>query len=176
MAYYVKVNGLVVESTLENGYFLINRNWVKGDKVEIHFDMEPRTLKAHSAVEADRGKVAIEQGPVVYCAEWPDSDFSVLSVILNKKPEFTVENKPELLYGINMIHTYAQVLSYDTRGRLVAKDLKLKMIPYYACAHRRNGEMAVWLLNDLSSIRPVMPPTVASERSKASGEEYVGHF
>ena len=95
-------------------------------------------------MEADRGKVAVERGPIVYCAEWPDNDFSVLSVILNKKSVFTVENKPELLYGINLIHTDAQILSYDTSGRLVAKDVKLNMIPYYAWAHRGNGEMAVW--------------------------------
>lgn len=163
LGYSVKVNGQSVESSLDKGYLAINRTWVKGDKVEIHFDMEPRTVKAHPAVEADRGKVAVERGPIVYCAEWPDNDFSVLSVILNKKPEFTVESKPELLYGINMIHTDAQILSYDTRGRLVAKDVKLNMIPYYAWAHRGNGEMAVWLSNDLSSTRPVMPPTVASE-------------
>jgi DUF1680 family protein len=163
LGYSVKVNGQSVESVLDKGYFAINRTWVKGDKVEIHFDMEPRTVKAHPAVEADRGKVAVERGPIVYCAEWPDNDFSVLSVILNKKPEFTVESKPELLYGINMIHTDAQVLSYDTRGRLVVKDVKLNMIPYYAWAHRGSGEMAVWLSNDLSSTRPVMPPTVASE-------------
>jgi len=161
--YSVKVNGQAVESSLDKGYFSINRTWVKGDKVEIHFDMEPRTVKAHPAVEADRGKVAIERGPLVYCAEWPDNDFSVLSVMLNKKPEFTVESKPELLYGINMIHTDAQVLSYDAKGRVVAKDVKLNMVPYYAWAHRGSGEMAVWLSNDLSSTRPVMPPTVASE-------------
>lgn len=163
LAYSVEVNGQIVESSLDKGYFSINRTWAKGDKVEIHFDMEPRTVKAHPAVEADRGKVAVERGPIVYCAEWPDNDFSVLSVILSKKPEFTVESKPELLYGINMIHTDAQILGYDTRGRLVAKDVKLNMIPYYAWAHRGNGEMAVWLSNDLSSLRPVMPPTVASE-------------
>lgn len=163
LAYSVEVNGQIVESSLDKGYFSINRTWAKGDKVEIHFDMEPRTVKAHPAVEADRGKVAVERGPIVYCAEWPDNDFSVLSVILSKKPEFTVESKPELLYGINMVHTDAQILGYGTRGRLVAKDVKLNMIPYYAWAHRGNGEMAVWLSNDLSSIRPVMPPTVASE-------------
>lgn len=163
LKYNVKVNGQTVEGTLEKGYFTINRTWVKGDKVEVHFDMEARTVKAHPAVEADRGKVAVERGPVVYCAEWPDNDFSVLSVILNKKPEFTVENKPDMLYGVTLIHTDAQVLSYDRKGKVVAKDVKLNMIPYYAWAHRGSGEMAVWLSNDLSSVRPVAQPTVASE-------------
>ncbi len=163
LGYTIKVNGQKVESSLEKGYFTINRAWTKGDKVEIHFDMEPRTVKANQAVQADRGKIAVERGPLVYCAEWPDNDFSVLSLILNKKPQFTIEHRPELLYGIDILATDAQLLSYDVHGRLVAKDVKLKMIPYYAWAHRGSGEMAVWLSNELSSTRPVMPPTIASE-------------
>ena len=58
LSYAIKVNGQPVESQLINGYFTITRTWVKGDKVEIHFDMEPRTVKAHPLVEADRGKVS----------------------------------------------------------------------------------------------------------------------
>jgi hypothetical protein len=163
LSYSIKINGQPVESQLTNGYFTIARTWVKGDKVEIHFDMEPRTVKAHPLVEADRAKVAIERGPVVYCAEWPDNDFSVRSAILPQKPVFTVENKPELLYGLNMIHTDAQILSYNATGKIEVKDVKLNMIPYYAWAHRGSGEMTVWLSNDLSSSRPVLPPTIASE-------------
>lgn len=163
LSYSVKVNDQLIESELINGYFTISRNWVKGDKVEIHFDMEPRTVKAHALVEADRGKVAIECGPVVYCAEWPDNDFSVLSAVLPQKPVFTVESKPGLLNGINMIHTDAQVLSYNETGKIEVNDVKLNMIPFYAWAHRGSGEMTVWLSNDLSSSRPAQPATIASE-------------
>jgi uncharacterized protein len=163
LGYTVKVNGKIVASTVEKGYFSINRAWKKGDKVEVHFDMEARTVKANPAVEADRGKIAVERGPIVYCAEWPDNDFNIFSIILNKKPEFKVESKKDLLYGINTIQTDAQSLSYDAQGKLVAKDVKLNMIPYYAWAHRGNGDMAVWLPVDLSATRPAMPPTIASE-------------
>jgi uncharacterized protein len=163
LGYIVKVNGKTVASPIEKGYFSINRAWKKGDKVEVHFDMEPRTVKAHPAVEADRGKIAVERGPVVYCVEWPDNDFNIFSIILNKKPVFSVQSKPDLLYGINTIQTDAQSLSYDAQGRLVAKDVKLNMIPYYAWAHRGSGDMAVWLPVDLSATRPAMPPTMASE-------------
>ena len=163
LGYTVKVNGKVVTSTIEKGYFSINRTWKKGDKVEVHFDMEARTVKANPAVEADRGKIAVERGPVVYCAEWPDNDFNIFSIILNKKPVFKVETKKDLLYGINTIQTDAQSLSYDTQGKLVTKEVKLNMIPYYAWAHRGSGDMAVWLPVDLSATRPAMPPTIASE-------------
>ena len=163
LAYAVKVNGEPVESKLDKGYFSIDRQWKKGDVVDVHFDMEPRTVKANSKVEADRGKISVERGPLVYCAEWPDNDFSVLSVFMNRKPEFTVERKPELLYGIDELKTLAQTLGYDETGRLVTKDVTLTLIPYYAWAHRGTGEMAVWLPQDVSATRPVMPPTIASK-------------
>jgi len=163
LGYTVKVNGKIVTSIVEKGYFSINRAWKKGDKVEIHFDMEARTVKANPAVEADRGKIAVERGPIVYCAEWPDNDFNIFSIIMNKKPVFNVETKPNLLYGINTIQTDAQSLSYDAQGKLVAKEVKLNLIPYYAWAHRGSGDMAVWLPIDLSATRPAMPATIASE-------------
>lgn len=163
MGYTVKVNGIIVTSKVENGYFSINRAWKKGDKVEVHFDMETRTVKANSKVEADYGKIAIERGPIVYCAEWPDNDFNIFSIILNKKPVFSVENQKDLLLGINTIQTDAQILNYDLQGKLETKEVKLKLIPYYAWSHRGSGDMAVWLPIDLNATRPDMPPTVASE-------------
>lgn len=163
LGYTVKVNGIAVTSKIEKGYFNINRTWKKGDKVEVHFDMEPRTVKANSKVEADYGKIAVEHGPVVYCAEWPDNDFNIFSIILNKKPTFKVESKKDLLYGINTIQTDAQSLNYDLQGKLETKDVKLNMIPYYAWSHRGSGDMAVWLPIDLNATRPAMPPTIASE-------------
>ena len=172
LGYTVKVNGEKVVSKIDKGYFSINRIWKKGDKVEVHFDMEARTVKAHPAVEADRGKVAVERGPIVYCAEWPDNDFNIFSIILNKKPVFKVESKKDLLFGINTIQTDAQSLSYDTQGKLVTKDVKLNLIPYYAWAHRGSGDMAVWFPVDLSATRPAMPPTIASE-SKVNASHMV---
>nr|WP_320038884.1 glycoside hydrolase family 127 protein [uncultured Bacteroides sp.] len=172
LGYTVKVNGKVVESNIEKGYFTIPRTWKKGDVVEVHFDMEVRTVKANQQVEADRGKISVERGPLVYCAEWPDNDFSIQSVIMNKKPVFTVEKKSDLLYGIDMIQTDAQALNYDDKGKLIAKDVKLNLIPYYAWAHRGSGDMAVWLPIDLNATRPAMPPTIASE-SKVSASHNV---
>lgn len=169
--YTIKVNGVPVEGTPDNGYFAISRQWKKGDMVDVHFDMEPRTVKAHPNVVADNGRVAVERGPVVYCAEWPDNDFSVLSVFMNRKPEFTVESKPDLLCGINRINTKAQTLNYDKEGRLQTKDVTLSLIPYYAWAHRGNGEMSVWLPQDVSATRPSMPPTITSNATVTSSQE-----
>ena len=66
LKYTVKVNGEAVQNELKDGYFCIDRRWKKGDKVEVHFDMEPRIVKANNKVEADRGRIAVERGPIVY--------------------------------------------------------------------------------------------------------------
>ena len=144
-AYRVMVNGQEVEGELHNGYLTINRKWKKNDVVEIHFDMLPRLVKANEKVAADRGRVAVERGPVVYCAEWSDNDFNVHTLLMNRPPELRVVEKPELLYGLNQIVTDAQALSYDKAGKLAVKDVKLTLIPYYAWAHRGEGDMEVWL-------------------------------
>lgn len=161
--YSVKVNGEEVTSALEQGYFTIERKWKKGDRVELQLDMEVRTVKANGKVEADRGRVAVERGPIVYCAEWPDNDFNVLSLLMNQHPQFEVVEKPDLLYGLNQIKTSVQTLEYDEQGRLLAKDRQLTLIPYYAWAHRGPGNMAVWLPSEVRATRPVAIPTLASK-------------
>jgi len=163
LGYSFTVNGEKVEGELQNGYFCINRQWKKGDVVRVHFDMEPRTVRANYKVEADRGRISVERGPIVYCAEWPDNNFDVLSIVMNREPKFEVVEQPELLYGLNQLKTDAQVLSYDDNGRLVAEDVKLTLIPYYAWCHRGSGPMAVWLPQELSATRPAMPATLASQ-------------
>lgn len=163
LGYSVKVNGQPVESELQDGYFTIERRWKKGDKVEVHFDMEPRVVKAHAKVEADRGRVAVECGPLVYCAEWPDNDFDIMSVLVNRRPQFETVERPDMLCDLTEIKTGAQVLGYDAEGRLTASDVELTLIPYYAWAHRGAGNMMVWLPQEVSATSPSMPPTLASE-------------
>ena len=136
LKYTVKVNGEAVQNELKDGYFCIDRRWKKGDKVEVHFDMEPRIVKANNKVEADRGRIAVERGPIVYCAEFPDNNFDIFSVFMNRNPKFEVVEKPDLLYGINQLKTGAQTLGYDDQGRLTTTDVSLTLIPYYAWAHR----------------------------------------
>ncbi len=161
--YSVKVNGEAVTSALEQGYFTIERKWKKGDRIELQLDMEVRTVKANGKVEADRGRMAVERGPIVYCAEWPDNSFNVLSLLMNQHPQFEVVERPDLLYGLNQIKTPVQTLEYDEQGRLVVKDQELTLIPYYAWAHRGPGNMAVWLPSEVRATRPVAIPTLASK-------------
>ena len=163
LGYSVSLNGEKVEAGLVDGYFVISRKWKKGDKVSVHFDMEPRVVKAHQAVEADKGRISIERGPVVYCAEWPDNPgFSVRSILMNQEPKFVVKHADEL-FGIEKIASCAQTLSFGEDGRLSTRDVELTLIPYYAWCHRGSGEMAVWLPQALRATKPSKPATLASE-------------
>ncbi len=163
LSYSVEVNGQKVESELKDGYFCIDRRWKKGDQVELHLEMEPRTVEANRKVVADRGRVAVERGPLVYCAEWADNDFDVLGVVLNRKPQFEVKDCSDLLYGIKELKTSAQTLAFNKEGRLEVNDVTLTLIPYYAWAHRGSGAMEVWIPQELSASKPTMPATLASE-------------
>jgi len=151
LGYSVLVNGTPVNSTIDKGYFTISRQWKNGDVVTIAYDMEPRLVKANKKVEADRGRLAIERGPIVYCAEWPDNDCNVLNVLLNKNPKLTIVKCSDLLDGITEIKTKAQSLNYDAEGRLQTRDITLTLIPYYAWAHRGQGEMSVWLPQEINA-------------------------
>ena len=128
-AWSVKVNGEEVKGELEQGYFNIMRWWKDGDVVELHFDMQPRLVKANEQVEADRGLVAVQYGPLVYCAESPDNEQPIEDVAINADTQFKVEWEPTMLKGINQIVT----------------DDGLTLIPYYAWAHRGVSDMKVWL-------------------------------
>ena len=167
LGYSVKVNGQDVESKLVNGYFVIDRKWKKGDKVSVHFDMEPRIVRANGKVAADKGRISVERGPLVYCAEWPDNSCDVLSVLINQEPSFVQGNKQIAGTNVMTLTTDAQTLNFNKAGKLQATDERLVLIPYYAWAHRGNGKMTVWIPQDLSATTPALPASIASE-SKVS--------
>lgn len=153
--YTLMVNGEPVTGTLENGYFRILRKWKQGDVVNVHFDMDVRTVKANDQVVADRGRIAVERGPLVYCAEWPDNDFSIHDVLMNAAPSFTVWDVPDQLCGIRKIGASAQTLQLDKKGKETTQEVSLTLIPYYAWAHRGSGEMMVWLPVDKAAVQPI---------------------
>jgi DUF1680 family protein len=161
--YSVSVNGSEVKAGITpDGYFTIDRKWKNGDRVDIHFDMEPRTVRANGRVLADRGRTAIERGPLVYCAEFPDNGFDIMSSLINQAPQFTEGTLSIADTEVKTLATNAQILSFNKQGKLTAQDVNLTLIPYYAWCHRGSGKMRVWLSQDLSSTSPAQPATLAS--------------
>lgn len=148
--YTVKVNGEEVAGALDKGYLAIDRKWKKGDRVELEFPMEPRFVAARPEVEADRGRLAVQRGPLVYCAEWPDNDFAFGAAVVNPEMPMTIRSS-DMLGGVTIVDVPAQLVERRD-GRLGLSDVKLAMIPYYAWAHRGKGKMAVWLAAEPSAV------------------------
>ena len=183
-SYSVLVNGKKADAQLEkDGYYTINRAWKKGDVVRIHFDMDVRTVRANNKVVADRGQIAVERGPLVYCAEWPDNNFDIMGMLVNQSPAFATGEKPMSAFipadrqkqltlfktqDITTLSTDAQLLAYDKQGRLTTQDERLTLIPYFAWCHRGSGNMKVWMPQDVRATRPATPPTLASQATIAS--------
>ena len=159
--YEVSVNGQRVDGELENGYLIINRNWKKGDVVRIHFDMPVRTVIANPRVAEDRGRIAVERGPLVYCAEWADNEgINPHHLLLARQPQFEIESVYNIentegdgkTFQVTAITAQAQEASVTREGKLAAKDVRVKLIPYYAWNHRGAGKMDVWLARSLSGL------------------------
>ncbi len=95
LSYSISFNGKAIGVVpTDDGYVTICSRWRKGDHITIHFDMEPRIVRANNAVEADRGLVSIERGPLVYCAEHTDNDFDISGILINQNPVFQLGTKP----------------------------------------------------------------------------------
>ena len=172
LGYSILVNGKdAAASITEDGYYTISRKWKKGDKVQIHFDMEPRTVRANNKVEADRGMVSIERGPLVYCAEHPDNTFDMMGALINQNPQFTLGKGEIAGTPIQTLTTSAQTLSFNKQGKLETQDQTLTLIPYYAWCHRGSGKMRVWLPQDLNATTPSQPATLASKSEVSASSE-----
>lgn len=143
--YWVAVNGKRIGGSLAKGYLPITREWKKGDVVSLHMDMTPRTVKADSRVSADRGRVAISRGPLVYCAEWADNQFDVMHFVIDAKPQFTLTDAPTLAGGVKKLAATGTLLDTGADGKLTATPRAITLIPYYAWCHRGPGRMQVWL-------------------------------
>jgi hypothetical protein len=167
----LKINGQTIEKLeLNRGYARIHRRWHSGDTLELILDMLPHRVKAHAKVEADRDRVALMRGPLVYCLESLDNEGQVNHLFLPPDGQLTVEQRPVLLTGVTVIRGQAQALyrAKDTvnepgrRPKMEQRSTQFVAVPYYANANRAPGDMIVWLPVKADLARPAPLPTIAS--------------
>jgi DUF1680 family protein len=141
------LNGISQDLKIKDGYEILDREWQKGDKIEIDFPMPVRTVTADSRVTEDSGKIAIQRGPVIYCAEWPDNiNGNVLDLILQKDAKFSEEFNGDLLGGTEVIKTLGHQARRTPDGKLeILPSETVTLIPYALWNNRGPGQMRVWL-------------------------------
>jgi DUF1680 family protein len=141
----VNLNGKLAEPKIEDGYWVINRTWTAGDTIELNLPMPIRRVICNDKVEENRGRIAVERGPLVYCIEGADHSGKVLDMFLGDDVSLTPETRNDLLGGITTLTGKAKRGYYGNDGKPAAKPADITMIPYYAWCHRGANEMAVWL-------------------------------
>ena len=130
---------------MHNGYAVISKKWKKGDKVEMNLPMDVQRVIANDKLPEDGGKVALQRGPIMYCAEWKDNDDKAANIIVPKTTTFTSEYKADLLNGVTVLKAEVRGVNVDSNGQNISTaDKTLTAIPYYAWANRGKGEMTVW--------------------------------
>jgi hypothetical protein len=175
----LRLNGRPVEPETRNGYARIEREWSAGDIVELELPMPVRRVHARDEVLDDRGRVALERGPLVYCAEWPDNDSRALNIVVPDDVPFESEFRTDLLGGVQTIRGDVRAIVNGSAGEpMRTVPHRLVAIPYYAWANRGMGEMAVWLARepDRAWLPPPLPP--GFERVRTSGgveKEWTGY-
>jgi DUF1680 family protein len=139
----VRINGQRVKSTVRpDGYIAIHRHWRRGDCVTLDMPMPVMRIASHARVAANRGRVAIQRGPLVYAIEAVDHDGSVRDIHLPPDAPLRTESRPDLLGGIRVIVGQARRRTGPGKS---AVPVTLTAIPYAFWANRRVGEMDVWL-------------------------------
>lgn len=136
---HLTVNGKAVDANPKaDGYVHLKRTWQAGDVVELELPMPVQRVYAHDKVEANRGKVALMRGPIVYCLEGIDHpQRDLFTLALPESAILSAEYRADLLNGVSVIRSPGR----DAEGKAVA----LTAVPYYAWQNRDTGTMTVWI-------------------------------
>jgi len=158
----LRLNSEVVKANVEKGFVTIDREWKKGDKVELALPLEPRLNKAIEQVKADNNRLAVTYGPLVYCAEEVDNGGKVQRFFLGKEPKMTTT---ELSDGPLAGYTEISVSAFEKTVK-ENKPANLRLVPYFAWANRGRATMIVWVptTEELAKV----DITLAKERKFAS--------
>lgn len=148
----ISVNGTVVECLLRKGYAILRRDWKAGDVIELDFSMPIERMVAQTAVLMDRGQIALQRGPVVYCFEDADHPLSVFDLVLPDAAEITSRQISEL-GGITIIEGRGiagrardgKIDLYRSKNDIEPSSIPFRAIPYFAWANRTPGAMTVWV-------------------------------
>lgn len=159
----LQVNGKAIEYPVVRGYAHIQRIWKPGDTVHLHLPMSVERVVADPRVEADRGRVALQRGPLVYCLEGQDNGGSACDRVLPSGAPLEAAHRPDLLGGITVLTGRGLAAEggdsdWDEdslyRSARPVRPVDLLWIPYYAWQNRGPSEMAVWLPQSPSLLDP----------------------
>ncbi len=138
--------------TYKDGYLYVTGNFTGTDSLTLKLDLTPQRVYANPNVAADSGKVAVQYGPLVYCAEGVDNDNDILSLFLDRKGDISVlPYDRNLLGGIVPLEadayrqeSFSELYRFSTAVPVLTP-CKVRLIPYYAWCNRGLNQMRIWI-------------------------------
>lgn len=145
----VKKNGSAVDFEQKDGYAYFFGTSA-GDEIEIALENEAFFVYPNAKIAENSGAVAIQRGPLVYCAEGKDNDGDVLSLRVDTdKPIKCGTFTPDLLGGtVTLTAAGTRVggtAELYTREKPAETPTELTLVPYYAWGNRGENQMRVWI-------------------------------
>jgi DUF1680 family protein len=133
-SYQLSVNGKPVSVTTDKGYLDVKRTWLQGDTIVLRLNMPVQVVRARQEVEANRGRLAVQRGPIIYCVEQADNpEIAYDTFAYSASEPMCLEYHSDLLGGVNVL------IGKEEDGK------KCTFIPYYAWDNREPGFMQVWI-------------------------------
>jgi DUF1680 family protein len=150
----VLVNGRPVRYLEEKGYAVIDREWSRGDVIELQLPMTVEQVVSRDEVKANRNRIALQRGPLVYCAEGADNGGKVWNLIASAPASFTEKPHRVLDEPVIALSGEGAALELEHDGLTVQlRPRTLRAIPYYTWANRDNYEMQVWLPTRIEDVK-----------------------
>ena len=165
----LRVNGAPAPMQLDKGFVTVDRLWTAGDVITLDLPMPVRRIESNPQVMANRNRVALQRGPIVFAAEWPDNpNGKVRNIVLPDGNALSSAFRRDLLNGVQVITGRAVGLAFDANGAVQRSDQPFMAIPYATWANRGRGPMAVWLARADDAARPTPFPTVVTTATIAA--------
>ena len=99
----LKVNGKAEELNISDGYAVLDRQWKQGDTVELNLSMPVRRVLCNENVVDNRGKTALQRGPLVYCIEQHVANGTLSNLMLLDDSKLETAFHADLLGGVEEI-------------------------------------------------------------------------
>lgn len=150
----VKVNGKTISYQMDKGYMVIEREWSKGDRIELELPMEVKRVISRPEVKANVERVAIQRGPLLYCVEGIDNAGKTMNIILPAQASLSTVMRSVMNEPVVGIEAEATVVAVAGDGTDVKTEKrKIAAVPYYTWNNRGAGQMLVWLPQRILDIR-----------------------
>lgn len=169
----IRVNGKKIHYKETKGYAVIPGEWKAGDEIDLELPLPVRRIETNPLVVNNRGKIALQRGPLVYCLEGTDHrDGFMFDHMIPDQGEIKSRFEKKLLNGIVTLTCKGKKLVTE-ESLPVEKAVSIKAIPYYAWNNRGRSHMLVWIPQNRDAAIPKPVPTIASKSKAAASTNWV---